>query len=119
MNKKTKKSPRELVGHYLKIVTWSDEDRCFVGRCPALMRGGVHGDDEAKVYADLCEAVEEVIAMRQEHKEPLPPQFRDKDYNGKFLLRCSPELHLLLASRGHSARQTINTFAVSKLEEAV
>jgi len=119
MKKKPAKSARELAGRYLKIVTWSEEDRCFVGRCPALMRGGVHGDDEAKVYADLCATVEEVIAMRQAHDEPLPPEFRDREFNGKFLLRCSPELHRLLAIRAHSARQTINTFAVGKLEEAV
>ena len=30
---------------YLKIVEWSDEDGCYVGTCPGLMLGGVHGDD--------------------------------------------------------------------------
>ena len=29
---------------YMKIVEWSDEDGCFVGTCPGLMFGGVHGD---------------------------------------------------------------------------
>jgi hypothetical protein len=28
---------------YLKLVEWSDEDGCYVGRCPELMLGGVHG----------------------------------------------------------------------------
>jgi hypothetical protein len=31
--------------HYLKIVEWSEEDQCYVGTCPGLMRGGIHGDD--------------------------------------------------------------------------
>ncbi len=35
---------------YLKIVKWSDEDDCYVGTCPGLMLGGVHGDDEVRVY---------------------------------------------------------------------
>ena len=35
---------------YLKIVEWSDEDGCYIGRAPGLMLGGVHGDDEAKFY---------------------------------------------------------------------
>ena len=30
---------------YLKLVEWSDEDGCYVGRCPELMLGGVHGSD--------------------------------------------------------------------------
>lgn len=44
---------------YLKIVEWSDEDNCYIGRVPGLMLGGVHGDDEAKVYKKLCQVVEE------------------------------------------------------------
>jgi hypothetical protein len=35
---------------YLKVVEWSEEDQCYVGSCPGLMIGGVHGDDEAEVY---------------------------------------------------------------------
>ena len=38
---------------YVKIVEWSDEDGCYVGTCPGLMHGGVHGRDEAKVYGEL------------------------------------------------------------------
>ena len=59
--------------HYVKIVEWSDEDRCFIGTCPGLMFGGVHGDDEAKVYAELCQAVEEVIELMEREGHRLPP----------------------------------------------
>jgi hypothetical protein len=41
---------------YLKVVEWSEEDQCYVGTCPTLMLGGIHGDNEAKVYKDLCHA---------------------------------------------------------------
>lgn len=44
---------------YLKLVEWSDEDSCYVGRCPELMLGGVHGSDPEEVFAELCQAVEE------------------------------------------------------------
>lgn len=50
-------------GAYLKIVEWSEDDQCYVGTCPGLMLGGVHGDDEAKVYRELCQTVEEWIAI--------------------------------------------------------
>ncbi len=46
---------------YKKIVYWSDEDECFIGICPELMYGGVHGDDPVEVFKELSEAVEEVI----------------------------------------------------------
>ena len=38
---------------YQIIVFWSQEDACFIGKCPALFLGGVHGDSEA----DVCEIV--------------------------------------------------------------
>lgn len=33
----------------LKIVEWSEVDPCYVGACPGLMFGGVHGSDEGQV----------------------------------------------------------------------
>ncbi|MBK9051792.1 MAG: hypothetical protein IPL78_13020 [Chloroflexi bacterium] len=48
---------------YLKIVEWSEEDGCYVGRCPELMLGGVHGMDEVAVYHELCEVVEEWLTI--------------------------------------------------------
>ena len=57
---------------YLKIVQWSEEDQAYVGTCPGLMLGGVHGTDETKVYAELCEVVEEWIRIHREDGEPLP-----------------------------------------------
>ena len=37
---------------YKKIVYWSDKDDCFVGQCPELMFGGVHGNDALKVFIE-------------------------------------------------------------------
>lgn len=51
---------------YKKIVYWSDEDDCFIGMCPELMFGGVHGSDPLKVFMELNEAVEEVIEIYKE-----------------------------------------------------
>lgn len=40
---------------YLKIVEWSEEDACYIGTCPGLIHGGIHGENEAKVYEELCQ----------------------------------------------------------------
>lgn len=58
---------------YLKIVEWSDEDGCFVGRAPGFMRGGCDGDDERAVYAELCGIVEEIIEDYRKEGWELPP----------------------------------------------
>ena len=36
---------------YIKIVAWSEEDGCYVGRVPGMFFGCCHGDDEKTVYA--------------------------------------------------------------------
>ncbi len=57
---------------YKKIVVWSEEDSCFIGTCPELMDGGVHGQDALKVFKELCVAVDEVIEIYEEDGTPLP-----------------------------------------------
>ena len=58
---------------YLKIVEWSEEDQCFVGQCPGIVGPCCHGSDEAQVYAELCQIVEEWIAILKQEGKPLPP----------------------------------------------
>ena len=41
---------------YVKVVTWSEEDQCFVGSAPGLFFGGCHGDDEKEVFHELCQS---------------------------------------------------------------
>jgi predicted RNase H-like HicB family nuclease len=58
---------------YIKIVEWSDEDESFVGQCPGIIGPCCHGDDEAQVYAVLCNIVDEWIELMKQEGKPLPP----------------------------------------------
>ncbi|MDP6360309.1 MAG: toxin-antitoxin system HicB family antitoxin [Planctomycetota bacterium] len=100
---------------YLKIVEWSEEDECYVGTCPGLMLGGVHGSNEAKVYAELCQAVEEWIRIHEEDGDPLPPATANKEYSGKFVLRVGKELHKKLAITALREGESLNSFCTRKL----
>lgn len=57
---------------YAKIVAWSEEDGCYVGRAPGLVDGGCHGDDERAVFNELVEIVEEAVALYKADGKPLP-----------------------------------------------
>lgn len=57
---------------YIKIVAWSEEDQCYVGRCPGLFYGGCHGDDEQEVFSELCRIVEDTIELYERDRKPLP-----------------------------------------------
>jgi predicted HicB family RNase H-like nuclease len=102
---------------YLKIVEWSDEDGCYVGTCPGLMLGGIHGDDEAKVYAELCQVAEEWIAIHEQDGAPLPPATAGRDYSGKFVVRVGKNLHRELAIHALRERVSLNSYCAKVLRE--
>jgi predicted HicB family RNase H-like nuclease len=102
---------------YLKIVEWSEEDRCYVGTCPGLMLGGIHGDDEAKVYAELCRAVEEWIAIHEQDGTPLPLATAGRDYSGKFVVRVGKDLHRELAVHALREGVSLNSYCARVLRE--
>jgi predicted HicB family RNase H-like nuclease len=95
---------------YLKLVEWSDEDGCYVGTCPGLLHGGVHGSDEAKVYRELCQVVDEAIDLYRADGKPLPPATANRRYSGRFVLRVGPELHKTLAIRALEADESLNSY---------
>lgn len=69
---------------YAKIVEWSDEDQCYVGSAPGLIYGGCHGEDERQVFSELCEIVEEAIALYRADNRPLPPTTSGRDFANRM-----------------------------------
>lgn len=67
---------------YLKIVQWSEEDGCYVGTCPGLLRGGVHGDNETTVYKELCDVVAETLEIYKTEGKLLPKPTASRNYSG-------------------------------------
>ena len=103
---------------YMKIVEWSDEDDCFVGSAPPLIGPCCHGADETKVYAELCQIVEEWIEILETDGHPLPGPLAGKDFSGKFVLRIEPSLHRRLAAKALAAGESLNSFCAKALCKA-
>lgn len=70
---------------YAKIVEWSEQDQCYVGSAPGLIYGGCHGDDERAVFAELCDIVDEAIALYQTEGRPLPAPTSGRDLANRLL----------------------------------
>jgi len=54
-------------------VAWSEADQCYIGRCPDLFHGGVHGDDPIKVARALQKVIDEWEELYQADSRELPP----------------------------------------------
>ncbi len=101
---------------YLRIVEWSEEDRCYIGRVPGLALGGVHGKNEAKVYEKLSALVDEWIKIHEEDNAPLPSATAGKKYSGIFNLRVGPELHERLTIESLKVNESLNRYCVKVLK---
>ena len=104
---------------YLKIVEWSEEDKCYVGSVPGWIGTCCHGDNEEKVYHELCRIVDEWIEIYQKDGKPLPPETVGKKYSGKFQLRAGSELHHALTIKALQAGESLNNFCIKVLKQSV
>lgn len=104
---------------YLRVVEWSDEDNCYVGRVPGLAFGGVHGKNEQKVYEKLSALVDEWIEIHENEGAPLPPATAGKEYSGKFNLRVGSALHERLAIESLKADESLNSYCKKVLKGEV
>ena len=64
---------RRTTDIYLRWVAWSEEDQTYIGRCPDLFLGGVHGDDPLKVARELQKVIDEWEVIFESDSRQLPP----------------------------------------------
>jgi predicted HicB family RNase H-like nuclease len=100
----------KVKSNYLKIVEWSAEDQCFIGTAPGLILGGIHGDNQQKVFKDLCTTVDEIVLRLEKEGRPIPPQAIKNQYSGKIALRITPELHRTLAIKALRNGESVNKY---------
>lgn len=103
---------------YLKLVEWSEEDQSYIGSVPGWIDQCCHGDNEEKVYEELCQILDEWIEIYDNDNRPLPKP-TNKKYSGKFILRTGSDLHKALAVRAISEGDSLNKYVVKKLKKII
>jgi predicted RNase H-like HicB family nuclease len=68
------------VDRYVKVVEWSDTDGCYIGSCPELFYGGCHGSDPRRVFAELCDIVDETLEIYRQDGRALPQPMSGRDF---------------------------------------
>jgi predicted RNase H-like HicB family nuclease len=108
---------KKIAARYPKFVDWSEEDGCFIGRCPELFCGGIHGADEARVYKKLCDVAEEWVTVLHGDGTSLP-KADTGSFSGKFVVRIDPALHRRLALKAKVAGESLNAVVTRALHRA-
>ena len=77
---------------YLKIVEWSEEDKCYVGSVPGWIGACCHGDNEEKVYHQLCRTYGKrlTVEFHRAFWDPCPGVQLDREDLLELLYRESP-----------------------------
>ncbi len=98
-----------------------DEDRytAFIAELGKLSCYGT-GETVDQALEMLAEVKDELLTYYYENGVTIPlPEEEDYDYSGKFVVRTGPELHKKLSQRAKLENQSLNSFVVAALWNAV
>lgn len=103
------------VNHYSYRVTWSDEDKEFIGLCaefPSL--SWLAGKPETALKG-IRGMVGNVLEDMQAAGEKIPQPLSLKKFSGKFQVRIPPEVHREITIRAAESGVSLNRWVSSKL----
>ncbi len=101
---------------YTGKIDYSEEEKTFFGKVLGLRRDGIifEGDSVFEIQKDFEDAIDHYLKHCKESGfEP------EKPYNGKFVLRMSPELHGKAAEIAESLGKSMNEFINDAVRSAV
>jgi predicted HicB family RNase H-like nuclease len=102
---------------YTYRVTWSEEDREYVGLCAEFPSLSWLASTPEAALRGIRKVVAEVVADLEANGELVPEPIATKAYSGKFLVRVPPELHRRLALEAAEAGVSLNRIASEKLSQ--
>ncbi|MDJ0636805.1 MAG: toxin-antitoxin system HicB family antitoxin [Xenococcaceae cyanobacterium MO_188.B29] len=106
--------------HYTYRVTWSDEDREFVGLCaefPSLsyLDENRYAALEDAALEGITGLVKDIVIDMEANNESILEPLAEKKYSGKFMVRITPELHRMLAIEAAEQNVSLNRYVSHKL----
>jgi predicted HicB family RNase H-like nuclease len=100
---------------YTYRVTWSDEDKEYVGLCAEFPSLSWLARTPEAALKGIRKVVADVVKDMQESGDPIPDPIASRRYSGKFMVRVPPEVHRKLAVQAAEAGVSLNRLASSKL----
>jgi predicted HicB family RNase H-like nuclease len=101
--------------HYTYRVTWSEEDKEYIGLCIEFPSLSWLARTPETALKGIRETVSDVIEDIKKSGEEIPVPIANKHFSGKFMVRVPPEVHRHLALEAAEAGVSLNRIASTKL----
>ena len=98
-------------------VTWSEEDKEYVGLCAEFPGLSWLSRTQESALKGICKVVEDVIKDMKKNGEPVPEPIACRNYSGKFMVRIPPQVHRKLAILAAESGVSLNRIASLKLNQ--
>jgi predicted HicB family RNase H-like nuclease len=102
---------------YTYRVTWSQDDREYVGLCAEFPSLSWLAETPEKALKGIRKLVAEVLVDMANHHETLPDPIACRNYSGKFMVRVPPDVHRKLVIQAAESGVSLNRIASSKLSQ--
>lgn len=103
--------------HYTYRVTWSEEDREYVGLCAEFPSLSWLESSPDRALSGIRKLVANCVQEMEETDESVPQPLAEKNFSGKFMVRVPPQLHRLLATQAAESGVSLNRLVSHKLEQ--
>ncbi|MBS0456798.1 MAG: type II toxin-antitoxin system HicB family antitoxin [Proteobacteria bacterium] len=101
--------------HYTYRVSWSEEDREYVGLCAELPGLSWLDGTQEGALRGIVKVVAGVVADLHAQGEAIPEALGTRRYSGKFQVRIPPERHRQLAVAAAEAGISLNRLVSDRL----
>ena len=100
---------------YTYRVTWSEEDKEFVGLCAEFPSLSWLDDTQETALQGINNVVAEVISDMESNGEAVPEPLSARHYSGNLTVRIPTHVHRKLAIQAAESRVSINRLISAKL----
>jgi len=102
---------------YTYRVTWSEEDKEYVGLCVEYPSLSWLAPTPEEALEGIRQVVADAVADMEASDEAMPEPIALRHYSGKFTVRILPDLHRRLALEAAESGVSLNRLASAKLSK--
>lgn len=100
---------------YTYRVTWSEEDKEYVGLCAEFPSLSWLADTQDKALHGITTLISEVLLDMKSNNETIPQPLSTKHFSGNFMVRVPSDVHRKLAIQAAESKVSLNRYISAKL----